>query len=327
MKRKMVFEKMVKRLQGDCEILKHSQNWAWADVESHGDPEDCSIKRYTIDEAIAIVDEWEKEIEKVVGIINMSPRKGDAPMVTEYGKDCVGCTIEGDIEREYPIPYDTIINLSGKWEFRFYVESTAGGGASWETMGPGINDTRKEYVMRNYGKLGCYSTLLAGYIVNPEIMWARNGCAVSAPAEIKQSYLRGFNFFTRHKILGGDTFLQKESRKMLIDLIDDCELLDFGSYTQGHLACAELTEADLSSTKVHVEDLERFPGKYHAKFFNHQCLGGMYVDSTRIDDTGYCLVHFRMPGWIVSPDHIDEAVSVLPGYYLLRHPIPHGDVD
>jgi len=329
MKRQEVFETLLRGIhKGECVIVSHNQNWSEVKVQHELDAgiKSAPTETYTIGQAISIIDGWEKRRVAICGTIDMSPRSGDAPMITEYVKGSDGMPVDGDISREYPIPYNTEVKLPGHWRFRFYVESTAGGGAKWEVESLDI-DYDKECMQQQCGKFGQYSTLLTGIIENPAIIWASRlpgftGGHCEKPIRVVQNFLPGFNPFTSHKILGGDSLIVRKEREVLLKLAHAHGELNWSNkeQSQGRLEYTGLIYADgLCDTGVTLSDLEELSTGFHAMIFNHQCLGGYAIDACRVGNVAYLMVQFPKAGWIVSPDFIDEPIRTMPGYYLLRH--------
>jgi len=318
MKRQEIFEALLKGIhKGECVIVSHNQNWSEVKVQHELDAgiKSAPTETYTIGQAISIIDGWEKNRVAICGTIDMSPNRGDAPMVTEYVKDINGMPVDGAISKEYPLPHDTLLELDGMWQFRFYVESTAGGGASWSSAG-----IEKAELMEKCGALGVYSTLLTGVIEHPVLFWeshwfAYNG--IDEPAVIEQNYLRGFNPFTKRKVLAG-YILQSKEKTILSKLIAGISNLEFMNFQKG-LELVELINSELNDCDVKISDIESLSPGYHAELKDHQCLGGRKIAVARVEGRLYMLVYFHASGWIVSPGHVKDPIKISPGYYLLRH--------
>jgi len=219
---------------------------------------------------------------------------------------------------KYPLPFNNLIELEGEWLVKFSLTSTAGGGADWELA--------KKASSPEFLSLGYYCPTWTGIVSNPKVLWVTHSYPYGYDTKeflVREFFKPGFSWFVAERILYGERVKPLPERKMLCKLYkkylplfqeEDATWI----YKQGHLEIKSIPDVKLPEERDYsVKEL-----------FNHQLLGGVIVARARIEDYGVALAKFWKRGWIVSPDHLNEAIQLHEGWYLLRHPMPtDGDVD
>ncbi len=214
--------------------------------------------------------------------------------------------------REKVLPFGRAFRLEGKYEVRFRLRSTAGGGASWEYTLPENHDPE---VFFSWGR---YNPSVRFIAENPTVLWERHGEKLRTPSAqyfVEQKYLLGYNPFTSRIGIYFDSAEPLPADKALHQCIENLWVTYF---EQGHLRVYPANPEISWST----------PYWGVKTFLNHQILGGELLAKERKDGTLYALVRFLGKGWIVSPDHLENPIRLYrdeEAYFVLAHPEPVSD--
>jgi len=227
---------------------------------------------------------------------------GDAPMVEERIRRAI-----------IPPTNGQEIQLEGEYLFKYRVQSTARGGARWET---GEALPAEKYHL--YASPGPYNRVFYGRIINPIIDWLTHDCEDALYPGIVQHYKPGYNIFTKLIALWGE-FKPLKLREVIVG---ECNQ-QWGK--QGHLEVFYGYNLKSSMYLDHRDEYDteiEFLKRCKKDFLNHYVLGGEILFRWREDEHMYGLLYQEKNGWIVSRDHLWEPISVSLGFYVLKHLIP-----
>jgi len=245
-----------------------------------------------------------------------------------YGGDAPKL-IQTDEYRQGVVPPDNIICLKGVWRLVFRLQSTRGGGADWRVR-IDEKETAPGGDLPELLSFGRYNPTLIALIENPMIFWGhRMSCSHNAEGEenlIEQTFLPGYNPFTREIIVISDSISSLPLRTKLIQIAQTLREDEVSpAFTQGNLNIYKL-ESDIEDELR--EDNYRNIARDRKAFLNHTLLGGNVLPLLRfrIHNTLYMpAVVWR--GIITSPDHLWEPVFLRAGAYLFAHPEPYNSID
>ena len=247
-----------------------------------------------------------------------------------YGGDAPRLIRLGEYRRIYigVASPDEVVNLEGVWKLYFRLQSTRGGGADWKVRIDG-KETTPGGDLPELLSFGRYNPTLIALVENPMIFWGHRVSWFSRNARaeenlIEQTFLPGYNRFTRSIIVIADSISPLPARAKLVQIAQTLREDEVSpAFTQGNLNVYELESLE---DELRQEDNCHNVARDKKRFLNHTLLGGNVLPHLRFR-LGNILY---MPavvwkGIITSPDHLWEPVFLQTGAYLFAHPEPVSD--
>jgi len=173
---------------------------------------------------------------------------------------------------------------------------------------------------------GRYNPALYALIENPMIFWGHKRiCSHNVEGEkniIEQTFLPGYNPFTREIIVAADSISPLPLRAKLVQIA--CDEVS-PAFTQGNLNIYKLESLE---DELRQEDNCHNVARDKKSFLNHTLLGGDVLPHLRfrLGNILYMPAVVRDRGIVVSPDHVWEPAFLQSGAYLFAHPEPVSDL-